>query len=101
MEIGLDAAVLGDFCRRWRIIRLEVFGSTARRDGSADSDLDLLVTFAEDANWTLLDVERAQHELSDLVKRSVDLIERSALERSANPIRRRAILDDARAVHVT
>lgn len=83
-------------CARWRISRLELFGSALRDDFRPDSDIDLLVSFAADADWSLLEHAQMQQELSDLLHRPVDLISRRAVERSANHVRRRAILDSAR-----
>jgi len=95
----LRSADVADFCRRWRIRELALFGSALRDDFSDRSDLDLLVTFAPDADWSLLDHVRMQMELSDLLGRPVDLVSRRAIERSSNPIRRREILGTARIVY--
>lgn len=54
-EIAVPAAQLDEFCRRWRIAELRVFGSAWREDFRPDSDLDLLVRFAPEANPSLLD----------------------------------------------
>ena len=89
-----------DFCRRWRIRALALFGSALRDDFGADSDVDMLVAFAPEAAWSLLDHVRMQRELSELLGRPVDLVSRRAIERSANPIRRREILGTARNVYV-
>ncbi len=64
-----------------------------------NSNLDVLVTFEADADWGIFDIARMQNELSDLVGRPVDLVERSAIEESRNPIRRREILDTAYTVY--
>jgi len=40
---------IADFCRRWKITELALFGSVLREDFRADSDVDVLVTFAPDA----------------------------------------------------
>ncbi len=91
---------IADFCRRWRIRELALFGSALRDDFGKDSDLDLLVTFAPDDAWSLLDHIRMQTELSELLGRPVDLVSRRAIERSANPIRKHEILGTARDVYV-
>jgi len=90
---------LSDFCRRWCISELALFGSALRSDFDSDSDLDLLVTFGPDAAWSLLDHVRMQAELSELLGRSVDLVSRRAIEHSHNPIRKREILSTARTVY--
>ena len=87
------------FCRRWRIQELALFGSALREDFGADSDVDLLVTFTPEAAWSLLDHIQMQTELSELLGRPVDLVSRRAIEGSANPIRKREILTNARTVY--
>lgn len=88
-----------DFCRRWRIARLEVFGSILRNDFGPASDVDFLVTWEEDVHWGWADYLRAGEELATIVGRQVDFIERSAIETSRNWIRREDILGTARVIH--
>lgn len=91
--------VLSQFCQRWRIVELALFGSALRDDFGPDSDVDLLATFADDAGWSLLDHIRMQQDLATLLRRPVDLVSRRALERSTNPLRRREILDKSRTIY--
>ena len=65
---------IAQFCRRWRIRELALFGSALRDDFRADSDLDFLVTFAADADWGLLDHIQMEQELQALLQRDVDLV---------------------------
>jgi predicted nucleotidyltransferase len=99
MEIA-DGA-LQSMCRRWKIRRLELFGSARTGRLGPDSDIDLLVEFEEDEEWSLMDLARAQEEFSLLLGRKVDLVDRKNLERSANPIRRDAILTSTEVVYAT
>ena len=87
-------------CRRWKIRQLAVFGSFLRDDFRPDSDLDFLYTFAADVHWTLFDLVTMDQELSAIVGREVDLVSRSAVERSQNYIRRRHILSTAEPIYV-
>jgi uncharacterized protein len=89
-----------EFCRRWKIRQLAVFGSFLRDDFRPDSDLDFLYTFADDVHWTLLDLVTMDQELSAIVGREVNLVSRSAVERSQNYIRRRHILSTAEPIYV-
>jgi len=99
-QIDLRTEQIAEFCRRWKITELSLFGSALRDDFGPESDIDLLVTFEPDAPWSLLDVVHIQHELSDMIGRPVDLVERAAIERSENWIRRREILGTAQSLYV-
>ncbi len=94
----LPVAELAGFCTRWRISALELFGSATRGDLRPDSDLDFLVTFRPDADWSLFDHVRMKRELEALTGRSVDLMTRRALESSPNRLLREEILGSARVV---
>jgi hypothetical protein len=93
--IPIPTKQLEEFCRRWKIAELRVFGSALREDFRPDSDLDLLVRFTPDADWSLLDHVAMEEELSGIVGRKVDLVSQRAIERSSNWIRRKTILENA------
>jgi predicted nucleotidyltransferase len=92
-------ALVQEFCRRWKIVELSLFGSALRDDFRPDSDVDLLVRYAPGAAWSLLDHARMERELAGILGHSVDLVSRSAVEASPNWIRRREILSTARALY--
>ena len=98
-DLGIEADRIADFCRRWKISRLAVFGSILQGELSPDSDIDLLVTFRSDADWTMFDHFTMEDELSHLLGRQVDLISIRAVEENPNPITRREILDSARQIY--
>jgi len=79
---------IAEFCRRWKITELALFGSVLREDFGPDSDVDVLVRFEPDAPWDLWHVIEMKEELAGLVGRNVDLAEREAVEESQNPFRR-------------
>lgn len=87
------------FCQKRPIQRLEVFGSIAKGDAGEDSDVDLLVTFHENAFLTSLDIVSMKMELEKLLGRAVDLVERPCIEQSSNPFRKRAILNVAKEIY--
>jgi uncharacterized protein len=94
-EIPIPTEQLQEFCRRWKIAELRVFGSALREDFRSDSDVDLLVRFAPDADWSLLDRVTMEEELGGIIGRKVDLVSQRAIERSSNWIRRKANLESA------
>ena len=90
---------IANFCRRWQVKELALFGSALREDFGPDSDVDLLVRFHPDARRTLLDMAQMQEELSLMFGRQADLIEHDAVQSSRNYIRRNAILRTAETVY--
>ena len=101
MKIEIPKEKIADFSRKWKIEELSLFGSVLRDDFRPDSDVDLLVTFSPDAEWSLLDHMAMEEELSAICGRKVDLVSRRAIERSDNYIRRKAILETAQPYYVT
>jgi len=92
---------VAEFCERWKVRELAVFGSALREDFRPDSDVDLLVQFESDARWGLFDHFRMERELAELLGREVDLVTRRSVESSANWIRRREILRTAMTIYAT
>ena len=101
MNIQIPKEQIADFCRKWRIVELSLFGSVLRDDFRSDSDVDVLVSFSHDADWSLLDHMAMEEEASAIFGRKVDLVSRKAIERSENYIRRKAILETAQPYYVT
>jgi uncharacterized protein len=62
------------------IVRLSLFGSTARGDASPESDVDLLAAFDESRKLSLLDVVGIELQLADLLGARVDLSEEGKLK---------------------
>ena len=98
-RIPVDRDNLATFCRRWKITNLSFFGSVLRDDFGPDSDVDVLVSFAPDAHWSLFDMVHMQEEIEEILGRQVDLVSRRAIEASRNYIRRKAILSSAEVVY--
>ena len=99
IDLGVSSGQIEDFCRAWKIQRLAVFGSAASGKLRADSDIDLLVTFAPDADWSMFDHYRMEEALTRLLGREVDLVSIKAAEENTNPICRREILESARQIY--
>ena len=99
-RISLPSESLREYCRRWKITELDLFGSVLRDDFRPNSDVDVLVSFAAGTRPGLADIMRMEEELSGLLGRQVDLVERRAVEQSENYIRRKHILSTAEPVYV-
>lgn len=86
-----------DFARRWKITELALFGSVLRDDFNANSDVDVLVSFDPAATWSLWDLTTMADELSAIIGRKVDVVEKEGLK---NPFRRQHILSGRKVVYV-
>ena len=95
-RLAIPDRPLAEFCRRWKVRELSVFGSVLRDDFTADSDIDVLVSFDSSAAWSLFDIVNMRQELAGLLGRPVDLVEEAGLR---NPFRRAAILKSRRQVY--
>lgn len=95
----INPARIGEFCQKWKIVELALFGSVLRPDFGPASDVDVLVTFAPDSHTSLFDLVHMKEELKAIFSREVDLVSRRGVEHSRNYIRRKAILDSARVLY--
>lgn len=100
VPIQLPETEIAKFCQRWQIIELSLFGSILGDNFRPDSDIDMLVAFAPEAQWSLLDLVRMEHELEAILNRNVDLVMKQSVEESDNWIRRREILGTAQVIYV-
>jgi predicted nucleotidyltransferase len=76
----VDQVRLAEVCRRYGVSELAVFGSAARGEITADSDVDVLYVLAPDARLGF-GINRLEDELSALFGRPVDLVAKKALHR--------------------
>lgn len=96
MKIRIDQAQLDQICLKWKIDELSIFGSALREDFREDSDVDILVRFADDAGHSLLNIVTLKEELSAVLGREIDLVEDGGLR---NPYRRDTILSTREIVY--
>jgi len=83
IRIELDTDQIAEFCRRWNVIELALFGSVLRDDFGPESDVDVLVTFAADARVGLIILGKMEIELGELAEllgRKVDLVTKGGLK---------------------
>lgn len=98
-NVEIPRKEIAEFCRKWRIEELSIFGSALREDFRPDSDVDVLVRFSPEARWGLFDLMRMEEELKAIFGREVDIVERSAVEHSRNYVRRKAILSNLEPIY--
>jgi len=66
--------------KRYLIKRAAIFGSFAKGNENSNSDIDLLIEPEKD--FTIFKMLKLEDEISELIKRRVDLVEYSALKPS-------------------
>jgi predicted nucleotidyltransferase len=98
-KIPLNHEKITRFCRKWSVVEFSLFGSVLTEEFRADSDVDVMVAFAEDAKWTIIDLAKMERELSSLFGREVDLLTRPGVEMMENYIRRKSILRGSKVVY--
>jgi len=100
LQIQLPQQALTAFCQKWKIKEMFFFGSVLREDFRPDSDIDIMVSFEDNATWGILELVRMKRELKTLLGHEVDLLTKKSIEQSHNWIRRQEILGTAQVVYV-
>jgi predicted nucleotidyltransferase len=93
VSLPLDTNKLIEICRQNDVSMLGVFGSVARGEATAQSDVDLLVEFSN--RKSLLAVISLERQLSDALGRKVDVLTEAAL----SPYLRSRILRDLTVIY--
>jgi len=91
---GMDKGTVIETLRRYEpelrdsgIVHLRLFGSVARGENTAFSDIDLMADFDPARRRTLVSMARLENRLSDLLGARVDLSSANAMK---GPVRARA-----------
>ena len=95
-RIDIPKDKIAKFCRTWKIREMAIFGSAVGDDVRPDSDVDVLVVFQDNAEWSLFDLMSAEEELKEIFGREVDLVEKKAIR---NPFRRQHILSHREVIY--
>src|SRR3972149_12154075 len=95
IKIKIPKNALDEFCRRYQVKRLALFGSVVGKDFRAESDVDVLVSFQPNAHVGFITFSRMQRELSSLFNKPVDLVPMDGLK----PVIRDSILSDIEVVY--
>lgn len=96
LRIAVEADRIAEFRRKWRMTEFALFGSVLRDDFGPHSDVDVLVTFAPEAPWSLRELVDSQDELEGILGREVDLALRAG---PRNPFRRHGTLTTKQVIY--
>ncbi len=100
IRINVPRDRIAQFCLRNHICSFAFFGSVLRADFGPDSDVDVLVELQEAHEPSLIGWAALEKELSEILGRTTELVERKAVEQSENYIRRRHVLQSAEEIYV-
>ncbi len=97
LNVHLDIPIkaIDNFCQKYPIHKLSLFGSVLRDDFRPDSDVDMIVEFEPDASITYFDLADMQFELVSILGREVDLLTPPAL----SPRFRQKVLESAVTIY--
>jgi uncharacterized protein len=98
-RVAIPQEQIAEFCHRWNIRELALFGSVLRNDFGDDSDVDILVKFKPETRVTIRDLMAMETELEAIFGREVDLGEHLMIENDPNYLRRRAILSSLQVIY--
>ena len=96
VRVPISSQRISDFCRKWHVRELALFGSVLRDDFSPASDIDILVELQPNHGLSLYDWVDMQDELRAIFDRDIDLVSKKGLK---NPIRRREILRTSQVLY--
>ncbi len=95
-SLNVEVDALSAVCKEFHVRKLSVFGSAARGELNAGSDIDVLVEFDPAHLPTLWGMVRLQQALESVFGRQVDVATDAILR---NPHRRRGILADLKELY--
>ena len=100
IRIKIPDEKIAEFCRRNHFRSLALLGSVLRDGFRPAGDVDVLIEFEPGQEFGLMKLIGMQEELSEILGQNVDMVERQAVEKSENYIRRRHLLNSMEQVYV-
>lgn len=95
LKIKIPKRELNEFCQRYQIQRLALFGSVLGDSFREESDVDVLVSFRPNAKIGFITFSRMQRELAELLQRPVDLVPLDGVK----PVIRESVLANTEEIY--
>ena len=95
-RLGISREQLREFCGRWGLAELSLFGSVVKEGFGPDSDVDVLIRLDDSKPHRAWDWIDMTDELQGMFGRKVDLVSADRLE---NPFFRKAVLAEREVVY--
>ena len=94
----MDKAIK-QFCNKWNVKELSLFGSFLTDKFNKESDIDILISFSENSHYGLFELVEMKSELEKIYGKEVDLVTRNSVEKSRNYIRSKSILSNLKSIY--
>lgn len=99
-NIDLNMTAVADFCSRWHISEMSLFGSVLRDDFTEDSDVDVMVDIEDEHALGKLGRLKAQDELAALFGRKTEIVDKdTVMWWRTLPAVRNSILESAQVIY--
>ena len=95
-RIQLPLKQIEEFCRKYGVQELSLFGSVLRDDFDDQSDIDVMLQFKPECGFSFENTPDIQDDLERIFSRPVDVIEKGKIR---NAFRRHAIMNNRRVVY--
>src|SRR2546430_1718262 len=96
VQINIPLKQIEEFCHKYGVEELALFGSVLREDFGPASDVDVMLKFKTGYGFTFENTPDIQDDLASIFGRPVDVIEKGRIR---NPFRRQAIMNSYRVVY--
>ena len=97
-NMKFDKNKIDEFCKKWQVEQLAIFGSALREDFSPDSDVDILIKFLPNFSWGF-EIAVIHEELTKIFGRDVDLVSLRSIENSRNKFKKEEILGNCKIIY--
>ncbi|MBN2020140.1 MAG: hypothetical protein JW749_07945 [Sedimentisphaerales bacterium] len=98
-QIEIPKDKIDVFCREHHISDLGLFGTVLHEDFRPNSGIGVLVGFKQEHTPEVTKMGEMRDELARIFSQNVELVERHAVEKSQNYIRRRHILKSVESIY--
>jgi uncharacterized protein len=95
-KFEIDDSIITSLAKKYRVKELALFGSVLRNDFNELSDIDILVEFNDNKEYSLFDLFVIKSEFEKAFGKDVDLVEKQSIR---NPYRRENILKNAKVIY--
>ncbi len=89
---SIDKDYIKQFCEKWDIKELSIFGSVSIQNDTEQSDIDILIEFKDKFKNGLLEFIEIKEMLENYFHKKVDLLTLNGLKNSKNTVRKNNIL---------